>query len=81
MESASAWTAGRRRDNVFVERRWRMIKSEQVCIPAYGSMDGAKKHLKEFLESCYSIGPHQLFYSGTPGAVYFEVAGAEKHPA
>lgn len=38
------------RDNVFMERLWRTIKYEQAYLHAYGSMDDAKTHLKEYLK-------------------------------
>jgi putative transposase len=76
MDGKGCW-----RDNVFVERLWRTIKYEQVYLHAYGSMDDAKTHLKEYLEFYNSVRPHQSLDERTPDAVYFEDAGAEKHAA
>jgi putative transposase len=76
MDGKGCW-----RDNVFVERLWRTIKYEQVYLHAYGSMDDAKMHLKEYLEFYNSIRPHQSLDGRTPDAVYYEDAGAEKHAA
>ena len=76
MDGKGCW-----RDNVFVERLWRTIKYEHVYLHAYGSMDDAKMHLKEYLEFYNSIRPHQSLDGRTPDAVYYEEAGAEKHAA
>jgi putative transposase len=76
MDGKGCW-----RDNVFVERLWRTIKYEQVYLHAYGSMDDAKMHLKEYLEFYNAIRPHQSLDGRTPDAVYYKDAGAEKHAA
>ena len=76
MDGKGCW-----RDNVFVERLWRTIKYEQVYLHAYGSMDDARMHLKEYLEFYNSIRPHRSLDGRTPDAVYYEDAGAEKHAA
>lgn len=76
MDGKGCW-----RDNVFVERLWRTIKYEQVYLHAYGSMDDAKVHLKEYLEFYNSIRPHRSLDGRTPDAVYYEDAGTEKHAA
>jgi putative transposase len=76
MDGKGCW-----RDNVFVERLWRTIKYEHVYLHAYGSMDDAKYHLKEYLEFYNSIRPHRSLDGRTPDEVYYEGAGAEKHAA
>ena len=76
MDGKGCW-----RDNVFVERLWRTIKYEQVYLHAYGSMDDAKAHLKEYLEFYNGVRPHRSLDGRTPDAVYYEEAGAEKHAA
>jgi putative transposase len=76
MDGKGCW-----RDNVFVERLWRTIKYEEVYLHAYGSMDDAKTHLREYLEFYNSVRPHRSLDGRTPDAVYYEEAGAEKHAA
>jgi len=76
MDGKGCW-----RDNVFVERLWRTMKYEQVCLHAYDSMDDAKMHSREYLEFYNAIGPHRSLDGRTPDEVYFEDAGAEKHAA
>ena len=76
MDGKGCW-----RDNVFVERLWRTVKYEQVYLHAYGSMDDARMHLKEYFEFYNSIRPHQSLDDRCPDAVYFKNAGAEKHAA
>lgn len=76
MDGRGCW-----RDNVFVERLWRTIKYEQVYLHAYGSMDDAKTHLKEYLEFYNGIRPHQSLDDRTPDAVYYGNAPAEEPAA
>jgi putative transposase len=76
MDGKGCW-----RDNVFVERLWRTIKYEEVYLHAYGSMDEAKRHLREYLKFYNSIRPHRSLDGRTPDAVYYEGAEAEKHAA
>jgi len=76
MDGKGCW-----RDNVFVERLWRTIKYEQVYLHAYGSMDDAKAHLKEYLEFYNGIRPHQSLDDRTPDAVYYGNAPAEEPAA
>ena len=40
--SASAWTAGSTLDSVFVERLWRTVKYEHICMPRNGSLTGTR---------------------------------------
>jgi len=36
-------------DNVFVERLWRSLKYEEVCLNAYGSIAEAKSAIATYL--------------------------------
>jgi len=76
MDGKGCW-----RDNVFVERLWRTIKYEEVYLHAYGSMDDAKVHLKEYLEFYNVVRPHRSLDGRTPDAVYYEDAETEKDAA
>ena len=42
-KSPSAWTARAPGDNVFVERLWRSVKYEEVCLRAYDSVSEARE--------------------------------------
>jgi putative transposase len=45
MDGKGAW-----RDNVFVKRLWRTIKSERVCLRAYGGVSVAKSYIAQFID-------------------------------
>lgn len=76
MDGKGCW-----RDNVFVERLWRTIKYEEVYLHAYGSMDDAKMHLREYMDFYNRVRPHRSLDGRTPDAVYYGVPDAEKHAA
>ena len=68
--SRSAWTAGAWRDNVFVERLWRTIKYEEVCLRAYESVSAARESLGRYI-SFYNIRrPHSSLDGQTPDQAY-----------
>lgn len=76
MDGKGCW-----RDNVFVERLWRTVKYEQDYLHAYGSMDDARMHLKEYFAFYNGTRPHQTLDDRCPDAVYFDGVAAEKHAA
>ena len=53
MDGKRAW-----RDNVFVERRWRTIKYEEVYLRAYTSVSEARAAICRYLAFCNSRRPH-----------------------
>jgi len=62
---------GCRRDNVFVERLWRIIKYDEVYLKAYESVSHAKASLGQFTTIYNSRRPHQAFARKTPDMIYF----------
>jgi transposase InsO family protein len=47
MDGQGAW-----RDNVFVERLWRSVKYEEVCLRAYDSVSDARNSIGRYLDFC-----------------------------
>lgn len=66
MDGKSCW-----RDNVFVNRLWRTIKYEEVCLKAYDSVSQAKASLGQFITFYNGRRPHQTFAGKTPDMIYF----------
>lgn len=67
MDGKGAW-----RDNVFVERLWRMIKYEEVYLRAYASVSEARASLGCYIDGFYNTRrPHSSFGRLTPSEVYF----------
>jgi putative transposase len=54
MDGKDAW-----RDNVFVERLWRSIKYEEVCLRAYDGVSDARASLGRYLDFYNSRRPHR----------------------
>jgi putative transposase len=61
----------RRRDNVFVERRWKSIKYEEVYLHAYETVSAAKSGIGRYLDFYNSRRPHSALDGSTPDAFYF----------
>jgi len=59
-----------RRDNVFVERLWRTIKYEEVCLRDYDSISAAHQELGRFLTLYDQHRPHGALDGSTPETVY-----------
>ena len=66
------------RDNVFVERRWRSVKYEEVYLKAYVSMGEAKTQLGAYLAFYNTRRPHRAFDGQTPDTLYFSGLPAMK---
>jgi len=67
MDGKGAW-----RDNVFVERLWRTIKYEEVCLRAYASVPEARASLGRYIEGFYNTcWPHSSPDGQTPDEAYF----------
>ena len=62
---------GRWRDNVFVERVWRSIKHEEVCLHAYQSVSEARQRLGCYIEFYNNVRPHSSLKAQPPDQVYF----------
>ena len=66
MDGKGCW-----RNNVFVERRWRSVKYEEVYLKAYDSVGEAKTPLGAYLAFYNTRRPHRAFDGRTPDAIYF----------
>ena len=62
---------GSRRDNIFVERLWRTIKYEEVCLHAYATVSEARAGLTRYLTLYNSRRPHSSLADQTPDQAYF----------
>jgi len=60
------------RDNVFVERLWRIVKYEHVYLHAYESISEAKTKIGQYFEFYNQRRPHSKLDRLTPDQVYFK---------
>ncbi len=65
MDGKGCW-----RDNVFVERLWKSIKYEEVCVYAYERVGAAQQSLARYLTFYNQTRPHQALDGQTPDQVY-----------
>ncbi len=65
---------GRYLGNIFIERLWRSLKSEDVYIKAYGSVAEARRSLGEWLAFYNDVRPHQSLGYWTPREIFEAVA-------
>ena len=63
---------GRYMDNIFVERLWRTVKSEEVYLKAYSSGREAKTGLDAYFLFYNTERPHQALDYRTPANVFNE---------
>ena len=67
MDGKGSW-----RDNVFVERRWRTIKYEEVYLRAYNNVPDARSSLGRYIGGFYNTKrPHSSLERKTPDEAYF----------
>ena len=67
MDGKGAW-----RDNVFVERLWRTIKYEEMCLRAYASVPEARASIGRYIDGFYNARrPHSSLDRRTPDEAYF----------
>jgi putative transposase len=57
MDGKGAW-----RDNVFVERLWRSVKYEEVCLRAYESVSEARASIGRYLDFYNPASQHPSVY-------------------
>ena len=67
MDGKGCW-----RDNVFVERRWKSIKYEEVYLHAYETVGAAQQGLARYLMFYNQTRPHQALDGQTPDQVYYD---------
>ncbi len=65
LDGKGAW-----RDNVFVERRWRTIKYEEVYLRAYASVSEVRARVGRYLEFYNRRRPHSSLDGRTPDQAY-----------
>src|SRR5262249_18475929 len=59
------------RDNVFVERLWRSVKSEEVYLHAYDTVSEARASIGRYFEFYNQRRPHASLDGSTPDQAYF----------
>ncbi len=63
---------GRALDNIFVERRWRTVKDEEVYLNDYVSVPIGRERLGSYFPFYNTERSHQALDYRTPAEVYFE---------
>lgn len=63
---------GRWMDNVFVERLWRSLKHEDICLKGYADGREAKAGIPSWMTFYNARRPHQALGDHTPMAVWQE---------
>ena len=71
MDGKGAW-----RDNVFVKRLWRTIKSVRVYLRAYGGVSVAKSYIAQFIDWYNAERPHSSLDDQTPDQNYWALQQA-----
>lgn len=62
---------GRALDHIFIERRWRTVKYEDVYVRDYRSPRDVRTGLKAYLKHYNEQRPHSALGYRTPAEVYF----------
>lgn len=65
MDGRGAW-----RDNIFVERKWRTVKYEEVYLHAYDSVREARTSIMRYLDWYNRCRPHSRLNRQTPDEAY-----------
>jgi len=66
---------GRAFDNIFTERLWRSVKSEEVYLKDYTAVDDARAGLGDYFRFYNTARPHQALGYRTPAEVHFGPRG------
>ena len=72
MDGKGAW-----RDNVFVERIWKSVKYEEVCLHACDSVGVARACIGRYLNFYNGLRPHSSLDRVTPDEAYFHPSSIE----
>ncbi|MEO7862089.1 MAG: IS3 family transposase, partial [Nitrospirales bacterium] len=67
MDGRGGW-----RDNVFVERRWKSLKYEEVYLHAYETVSAAHQGVDRYLTFYNQTRPHRARDGHTPDGVYVD---------
>ena len=74
MDGRGSW-----RDNVLVERLWRSLKNEEVCLRAYETVSSVSEGVARYLTFYNQQRPHRALDGRTPDRVYW--VGKPAHTA
>jgi putative transposase len=66
MDGKGAW-----RDNVFIERLWRLVKCEEVYLQANATVSDSRKGIGKYFDLYNQRRPHCDLGRKTPDSVYF----------
>jgi len=66
MDGKGCW-----RDNVFVERFWKTLKQEEVCLRAYETLGEARESIRRYVAFYHQLRPHRALKGQAPDAAYF----------
>ena len=66
MDGKGSW-----RDNVFIERRWRSVKYEEVYLHAYNTVSDSRTGIGRYFDLYNQRRPHSSLGRRTPDDVYF----------
>ncbi|MFT7675374.1 MAG: putative transposase [Gammaproteobacteria bacterium] len=72
MEGKGRWV-----DNVMIERFWRSLKHEDVCLKAYDSVNEARVSIREYIDLYNAERKHQTLKK-TPDQAYFGIEALPK---
>ena len=64
---------GRYNDNIFVERLWRTVKSEEVYLKAYANATEARREVGTYFRFYNDQRPYQALGYRTPAEVFRQV--------
>jgi putative transposase len=65
------------RDNVFVERLWRTIEYEEVCLRAYAGVSDARASIRRYLDFYNGRRPHSSLDGKAPDQACFNALTLE----
>jgi putative transposase len=66
MDGKGSW-----RDNVFIERLWRSVKYEEVCLHAYDTVSDSRAGIGKYFNLHNRRRPHSSLKRKTPDQVYY----------
>jgi len=73
MDGKGCW-----RDNVFVERLWKSIKYEEICLHAYNSVSEARAGIGKYFSFYNQRRPHTEHGGDIPDSMYFSTTNLKQ---